>query len=95
MIKKIYRKILNINHQWHAKRNPFTVLGRLDLADDEIPLIENKLVPRGDFIDKVYSMHHSIELKLIPKSILDVISRNWSEIERALGAEAAIKSCNV
>tara|TARA_B100001175_G_scaffold309502_1_gene311293 strand:- start:384 stop:1094 length:711 start_codon:yes stop_codon:yes gene_type:complete len=95
MINKIYRKILNINYKWHAKRNPLTLDGNVDLADNEMSLIESKLVSRGDFIDTVYSMFHSIEFKLIPKSVLGVISRNWSEIERALGAEGVLRSCNV
>ncbi|MDA8818937.1 hypothetical protein N9N15_01590 [Flavobacteriaceae bacterium] len=95
MIKKIYQKILNINHQWQAKRNPLNIEGSLELTDEEMPLIESKLIPRGDLIDIVYSKYHSIEFKLIPKSVLGVISRNWSKIERALGAEGVIRSCYV
>ena len=94
MIKKIHRKALNIKHQWLAKKNPLSLNGRLKLYDNKMSLIESKLIPRGDFDDTVYSMYHSIEFNLIPKSVLEVILKNWSEIERALGAKGVLRSCN-
>jgi len=95
LFNKIRNKVDKLKQNFKSKKNPLSIRGNIELSDKQFKISEKAFKPRVIHKGIEYSSYYQIEIDRLPKSVIALIVKYWSRIEKSLGDEGVLRSATL